>query len=171
MRRGRKVARDAAKKPAFNVFLALVSLAAHLERRWIIVTQRKLLERVRGTTGRGMSRRTLNRHLAGLERDRAINRQQRHRRLRTGELNLRATLYTFGELGLLWIKRMRQASAIPLGRLAVPHLAPSRKPSLGSGSGIAVDKAPTAPRKRHDRGPRKRGQATAPENRAPRGRP
>jgi len=121
--RRRRVATDAAKTPRFDVFLALASLAARFDRPWIIVTQRKLLERVRATTGRALSRRTLNRHLAGLERDRVINRLRRHRRGRYGDLELRATLYTFGQFGILWIKRLRGAASIPLGRRAVPDSA------------------------------------------------
>jgi hypothetical protein len=169
VKRPRQVASDAALKPSFNVFLALVSLAAHFERRWIIVSQRKLLERVRGTTGRAMSRRSLNRHLAGLERDHVVNRLRRHQRKRTGELELRPTLYTFGAMGALWIRRLRGAATIPLGRLAVPKTAPSRNPLL-SEKRLTVDKSLTARRRREaNRRPRKRGQETAPGS-APRRR-
>jgi len=130
------------------VFLALVSLAAHFRVRSITVTQRKLLQRIAGTTGRLMSRRTLNRHLAALERRHVINRIKRHRRARGGALQLRATNYSFGRFGVLWIKRLRQAAAFPLGRLAVPQMAQSRKSYLVPGVRGAVDKAPTARRPR-----------------------
>lgn len=155
---------DAPKKPsvAWPVFMSLVSLASHFDKRYIIVTQEKLLELVAQTTGRVMSRRTLNRHLLGLERGGYIARTQRHRtRPRSRELELRATLYTFGQFGTVWIKQMRQAAQIPLGRRAVPKTAQSKRLSL-SEKRHGVDKSPTPRRSETNRGPRKRGHVTAP---------
>ncbi len=114
--------------PRYDVFLALANLSGYLRKTWVIVTQEKLLERIKGNSGHAMSRRTLNRHLNGLERMTAINRMQRHQRGRYGELRLRATLYTFGKLGVLWIKRLGTSAAVPLGRPAVPKMAQSRNP-------------------------------------------
>lgn len=108
---------DAPKKPSLDVFLTLVNLAAHFGRPWVVVTQAKLLQRLERNTGRTMSRRTLNRHLLALEQRGQIKRTKRHRRgRRYGPLELRATLYTFGEPAKLWISTMRKAVAIPLGR-------------------------------------------------------
>lgn len=126
----RRQAKDDPQKPAYDVFLALVSLCARFDKPWVTVTQRKLMERVEGTTGRRMSRRTLCRHLLALERRSLIKRQRRHQSSRSGKLQLRATLYTFGTKGQLWIKRLRDAGAIPIGRLAVPKMAQSQKPSI-----------------------------------------
>lgn len=156
----RRRANDAPQKPSFDVFLALVNLAAHFNRAWVIVTQEKLLERVKASTGRVMSRRTLNRHLLALERRALINRTSRHRRTRTGKLQLQATLFTFGLKAKLWIKTMQRAGSIPLGRLAVPKMAQSKNP-IGSRSKRAVDKSIHS--EGRNRGPRdKRGGARRP---------
>lgn len=148
-------ANDAPQKPSFDVFLALASLAAHFGRGWVIVTQAKLLERVSRSTGRQMTRRTLNRHLLALERRQLIKRTSRHRRQRGGKLHLRATLYTFGLRAKLWITSMRGAGSITLGRLAVPKMAQSSKP-ISSRRPRPVDE--TIHRPKGARGPRgKRG--------------
>lgn len=118
------------QKPAFDVFLALVKLAAYVGRPYIIVTQRKLLQRIRAVTGRAMCRRTLNYHLAALERLQVINRTQRHHRERGRPTKWRATLFTFAHVGLLWISAMRDAASIRLGRQRVQKPAHSWKPSL-----------------------------------------
>ena len=151
----------AVQKPDTGVFLALVSLAAHLGRGYVIVTQNKLLERVRRTTAyRSMSRRTLNRHLAALQRMAFINRPPRARPNRYGEMRQLATLYTFGALGILWINRFRQAATIVLGRPRVPEMAHSQKTLSLSERRLAVDKAFTARQSR----PRTRGRGTAPRS-------
>lgn len=138
------------KKPAFEVFLALASLARHFRRHWIVVTQAKLLERMREATGRAMSRRTLNRHLAALERGQVIARQRRHSRHHSGKLRMRATLYTFPTVGMLWISRLNGFAKIPSGRLAVSKMAQSQNRSI------------YRRRTNGDRGPRKRGQERSP---------
>jgi hypothetical protein len=107
-----------------------------------------------------MCRRTLNYHLAALERDRYIERTQRHRyhpdnrrgikHPRAGKLDLRPTLYKFTSLGRLWIKRRVDREQIPLGRLAVQEIAQSGLNSelrLSKPMSGAVDKSPTAPAK------------------------
>lgn len=153
-------AQDAPKKPRYDVFQVLVSLCKWLEKPYVIVTQAKLLERIAVRTGYPMSRRTLNRHLAGLERASVINRTQRHIRERSGAFKPRATLYTFGQLGVLWIRRMQSDSLIPLGRLRVPFLAQSRKPSLNQRKQRCGQSAHNADGKSSP--PRKRGGANGP---------
>lgn len=127
MRRlNRELAEDYPKRgPRFDVFFALANLMGHIERPWVIVSQAKLLERIKGNSGHVMSRRTLNRHLNGLERLGAINRQKRHKRER-GQLRLRPTVYTLGQRGILWTKRLGVAGIVPFGRLRVPKMAQSR---------------------------------------------
>ena len=124
----RELAEDYPKRGArFDVFFALANLMGHIERAWVICSQEKLLERIRGNTGHVMSRRTLNRHLNGLERDDVINRTRRHKRdRRTGELRMQPTMYTLGLRGKEWKKRMGVAGIIPFGRLRVPKMAQSR---------------------------------------------
>lgn len=138
---------NAVQKPAFEVFLALASLARHFRRHWIVVTQAKLLERMREATGRSMSRRTLNRHLAALVRMQVISRQRRHEpHPRTGKLQLRATLYRFPAVGILWISRLNGFAKIPLGRLAVPQVAQSQNRYIyrGKKNNGNGDRAPAA---------------------------
>jgi hypothetical protein len=144
---------DAPKNgPCHATWLALLNLAAHLEKRWVIVTQRVLLERIKGNSGRTMSRRTLNRRLLGLELHGLIRRVKRHQRNRhTGQLHLKATLYTFPKRAILWIKRIRRSATIPLGRLAVPKMAQSRYNPSRIRARDSVDKAPPASRARRRR--------------------
>jgi hypothetical protein len=153
----------AVKKPDTGVFLALVSLAAHLGKGYVIVSQKKLLERIRGTTGyRSMSRRTLNRHLAALERLAFINRQQRSKPNRHGEIRRVSTLYTFAEHGILWIKRYRQAATIVLGRPRVPEMAHSQKTLSSSERRYAVNKPLTAQRRKGRSRPPRAGARNGP---------
>jgi len=156
---------DAAlKKPCQDVLLAIASLGAHLRKRSIDITQRKLLERIRRTTGRGMSRATLSRHVRAWVKRRVLNRITRHRRKpKTGELELRASNYSFGLRGILWIKTVRQLGAFPLGRLAVSHLSQSQV--VLSKSGVQRRGGQVVHRN-GDRGPR-RGRPRAPGARRP----
>jgi hypothetical protein len=148
------------KRPRYDVFVALRSLAAHVHQRWIIVSQVKLLERVAAATGYRMSRATLNRHLRALHRISVINRQPRSLRRRDGTIAQRPTLYTFGLRGLLWIKRDRRASQIPLALTGVSILRHSSSTLLKVGLRSAVDKrstAPHRPQRKNNRAPRSRG--------------
>lgn len=161
------MAKDAPQKPCFDLFLVLVNLAAHFEKRHIIVTQAKILERVARVTGRKMARSTLNRNLATLERLGYINRTKRHyRRKRTRELVMKATMFTFARHGILWIKTIRDAAEIPLGRRRVPFLGHNRKSYIASGVRGTVDKAPTARPHKGKSSPRSRGDHMAPSHRA-----
>lgn len=103
-----------------------------------------------------ISRRTLNYQLAGLERDRYIERTQRHRyhpdnrrgdhHPRAGKLDLRPSLYKFTTLGKLWIKRHHSWVENPLSLLAVQRVAQSGFNSdLYSLKNLSrsVDKSPT----------------------------
>lgn len=153
---------DAPKQPRYDIFFTLVSLCRYIGKSYAIVTQEKLLERLRESTGHRMSRRTLNRHLNGLERAALINRTSRHQRARSGKLRLRATMFTFGQRGILWIKRLQDASLISLGRLAVPKMAQSQKTPIYQES-PAVDKSSTAGNGK-SRPPRLRGGKRGPPN-------
>jgi hypothetical protein len=148
------------QRPRYDVFLALRSLAAHVRQRWIIVSQAKLIERIAAATGYRMSRATLNRHLRALHRINVINRQPRALRKRDGTIAQRPTLYTFGLRGILWIKRDRRASQIPLAPTGVSILRHSRSTKERVGLHAAVDKRSTAPsarQRKNDRAPRYRG--------------
>src|SRR6267142_6846496 len=163
-RSGAILADVAIKKPCQDVLLAIANLGAHLRKRSISITQAKLLERIRRTTGRAMSRATLNRHLRAWVKRRVLNRIKRHRRNRkTGALDLRATNYSFGLRGILWIKTIRDVGAFPLGRLAVSHLRQSQVVRYRSG---VQRRGGQVVHRNGNRGPR-RGRPTAPRARRP----
>jgi hypothetical protein len=152
-----RVANDQPKHVHWDVFLAFCNLLGHIDKPWAILTQRKWLERIKGTTGRTMSVRTLQRHLLWLEKNLVIARTQRHLRTRRG-FTPRPSLYTFGIAAPLWINRLRDAGRVPFGRLRVPKMALSRKPSLSACplcGQIAHRTVNRAPRKRGEVGPPK----------------
>lgn len=139
-----RVARDEPRLGAHvDVLIAFMRLLRFLDKPWAVVTHRKWLELIRHATGRRMSTRTLCRHLLWLEKNQVIARTQRHRRTRKG-FQPRATLYTFGLAAPLWINRIRDAGAVPFGRLRVPKMAVSRNPSLSQVCPLCGQNAHTA---------------------------
>lgn len=145
------------RKPRYDVFEALASLAAHFGRRSITMRITTLLARVRRRSGIQISRATLFRHLRALDRAHAINRERRRTRRRNGTFKQQPTRYTFGLRGILWITRGRELApragaltGVSIVRLKVLSTI-SRRP-YG-----AVRKLPTAPstkRRKNNRGPR-----------------
>lgn len=139
---------DAVKNPDSRIVEVLAGLAAHTYKSWCFPSQEKIVELLKRFTGRVMSRRTLNRHLAGLERDGQIRRKRRHIRDKRLGMVLRSTLYTIGgrfmgRIGRIvdaagrW-RRMRQdakkerdsARAQARSGVHVPYMAQYKKPSL-----------------------------------------
>lgn len=170
------------EKPRLELLEVLAGIAAYQDAKWmgdgprwgragawcivrqseIILWYGRLLKRFgRPEQLSTICRRTLNYQLAGLQRARYIERQQRHiSDPRTRMLKLRPTIYKFTTLGRLWIKRRIGWVLNPLDHPAVQKFAQS-----GFNSGVnsltslsrAVDKAPTAPARKPRRGPRSRG--------------
>lgn len=102
---------DTVINPDTRIVEVLAGLAAHTFKTWCFPSQEKLLELLYKFTGRTMSRRTLNRHLAALERDGHISRKRRHIRDKKLGLILRSTLYTIGGRFMARIGRIVEASA------------------------------------------------------------
>jgi DNA-binding HxlR family transcriptional regulator len=136
---------DAVKNPDSRICEVLAGLAAHTYRTWCYPTQDKLCELVKRFTGREMSRRTLNRHLAGLERDGQLKRKRRHVHDRHKGMVLRSTLYTIAgrfmaRIGRIvtaskrWAEARKKSSAEAPAKfrngIRVPSLAQYTNPSL-----------------------------------------
>jgi hypothetical protein len=83
-----------------SILGVLAGLAAHHGKSSCWPSQEKLAQLVEQRAGRRMSLRTLNRHLAALERDLFIRRIRRHRRARNGSLELHSTCYVLCERGV-----------------------------------------------------------------------
>ncbi len=99
------------RNPDSRICEVLAGLAAHHHRYWCYPSQAKICELLQRFTGRIMSRRTLNRHLAALERDGQIRRKRRHHRDPHRGMVLRSTLYTIAGRFLCRINRIVQAAA------------------------------------------------------------
>jgi len=118
--------------PDFRVLTILAGLAGHQGRTWCNPYQKTLLRLIGQFTQRLMSRRTLLRHLGALVRDNWIERINRHQRLPSGELDLRASAYVITLKAQKWLGAMRRSvgrmfTAPPntLTLLAVPDWAHS----------------------------------------------
>lgn len=157
------------KKPCLATLLTLLSLAAWLKRRAIIVRQKTILKHRPRTAGPGfgpIARSTLNRQLAALEKLGYINRLCRHYPRRDGSWHYRASFVSFGLAGIEFVKQLRQitriplasleAVEIPLGRLAVPKTGHNQKDYIRPlGVQRAVDKSRVTPSKQQSRPPRR----------------
>ena len=99
------------RNPDARLCETLAGLAAHHWRTWCYPSQEKLRELLQRFTGRRMSRRTLNRHLAGLERDGHIRRIRRHVRDKRLGLILRSTVYVIAGRYLARVQRLVAAAA------------------------------------------------------------
>lgn len=152
------------KKPCLATLLTLVSLAAAFHRRTIIVGQKKVISKLPTNAGVGfgpIARSTLNRKLAALERLGYINRTCRHYPLKSGKWKYRKTMFTFGLAAIEFIKQLRRAVRIPLGRLAVPFSGHNQKDYLKlSGLQGAVDKSRVTPLRAIETPAQKRAEVT-----------
>jgi DNA-binding HxlR family transcriptional regulator len=101
---------DAVINPDTRICEVLAGLAAHTYKAWCFPTQDKICELLKRFTGRTMSRRTLNRHLAALERDGQLRRQPRHYRDKHKGMVLRSTLYVIAGRFMARIGRIVTAS-------------------------------------------------------------
>lgn len=120
-------ARAAVRNPDLRVMETLMGLASYHRKTYCFPTQAKLCELVKRITGRTMSRRTLNRHLAGLERQGFVRRTRRHQAHRTHGFVMRSTLY---RIGARYLARVRNivAGVAKFSRAANDLIASSRVP-------------------------------------------
>lgn len=129
------------QKPDLRIVQTLTGLAGHHGKDYVIPSQRTILRLVKMHTGRSMSLRTLNRHLGALERDGWIQRLRRHKRGRTGALELHSTLYHLKRRALAWLAGTAVAAAKILRNFAqvvenyaVPLTAQNTNPMFESSS-------------------------------------
>ena len=99
------------QKPDLRIVQTLTGLAGHYGKEYVVPSQRTIVRLVKIHTGRSMSLRTLNRHLGALERDGWIQRLRRHKRGRTGKLELHSTLYRLRRRALAWLHGSAVAAA------------------------------------------------------------
>lgn len=95
--------------PDTRICEVLAGLAAHHRKTWCYPTQEKILQLLKQFTGRVMARRSLNRHLAALERDGQIRRIRRHHATKQHGWTMRSTLYVIGGRFLARMRRINQA--------------------------------------------------------------
>lgn len=136
------------RNPDVRIIEVLAGLACRYNKSYSFPSQDKILELLRRHTGRLMSRRTLNRHLAALERDGWIRRLRRHRRGQSGRLELHSTLYHMLRRTAAWIHKLGRAAAtwmktqaFPLPPFAVTSTAQNTTP-LGEISSSGGQKPP-----------------------------
>lgn len=137
------------QKPDLRVIQTLTGLAAYHGKTYVMPSQRTIVRLLRQRTGRRMSPRTLNRHLTALERDGWIERVRRHKRGRTGALELHSTLYHLKRRALAWLAGSAVAAAKILRNFAhlvdssaVSLLAQNNNPLLKSSSPAAFKPPP-----------------------------
>jgi len=127
------------QNPDQRVLTYLTGLAGHHGRNYCWPSQNTIRRGLAARTGRSMSPRTLNRHLAALTRDGWVKRIRRHRRGKTGTLELHSTLYTFTRRTLAWLAAAARTAGRFLGQraqvldsFAVPSLAQYENPNTQS---------------------------------------
>jgi hypothetical protein len=94
------------KTPDFRILWMLSRLATRYGKTWVHPYQQTLLEMVWRFTGRGMSKRTLSRHVGALVRDGWLLHRLRHRRADDGTLQCRASLYALTRRTLRWLRSL-----------------------------------------------------------------
>lgn len=80
-------------KPDVRIALTLIAIATKYKRQWCYPAQNTLLKLLSKWHRIDMTRRTLNRHLAGLEARGYIKRIRRHTKDTKGSLILKSTVY------------------------------------------------------------------------------
>ncbi len=115
----------------FRLVLVLAGLSAHYGKNYCIPTQDKICELIQRFYNRTMSRRTLNRHLDGLEAGGWIHRQRRHQYHPVKGWTFRSTLYTITRRARRTLGALRGF----IGRVAGnPRPRSAREPCANSGT-------------------------------------
>jgi hypothetical protein len=91
------------KTPDFRILWMLSRLCTRYGKTWVHPWQKTLLEMVQRFTGRGMSKRTLSRHVGALVRDGWLFHKLRHRQRPDGSLQCRASLYALTKRTMRWL--------------------------------------------------------------------
>lgn len=139
---------DHAINPDFRLVHLMFGLATHYGKLYAIPSQQKLCDLVKQFHGRRMCRRTVNRHLGGLERDGWLRRQRRHRVEGHRGMTFHSTLYTITRKTLRALASLRNGVRF-LGNGARRRAAP--KPCAITGTiSVPVEQnhregAPSAP--------------------------
>lgn len=92
--------------PDLRICALLMQLAGHHQLHYCHPSQAKIIELLKQFTGRVMSRRTLNRHLAALCELGYLRRTRRHQYHRRRGFLLRSTLYHIGGRYLAQLRNM-----------------------------------------------------------------
>lgn len=112
---------QATAKPDLSLVPTLAGLASHYGKRYCYPSQDKIIELHARRTNVRRSRRTLNRHLAGLAGQGWIKRTRRHTRAPGRGFEFRSTLYTMTRRAYRWLATLAQAArdAIGWGRVTL----------------------------------------------------
>jgi len=94
------------KTPDFRILWMLSRLCTRYSKIWMHPRQQTLLEMVQRFTGRGMSTRSLSRHVGALVRDGWLLHKLRHRQRADGSLECRASLYVLTKRTLRWLRSL-----------------------------------------------------------------
>lgn len=116
------------KNPDWRICEILLGLNGRFGAKYSFASQDKICELVKKYVGRAMSRRTLNRHLLGLQRDGFIRRQRRLTYHKHKGLQRRSTLYTISGRYFRRVQYQVQALARQL-TATLPSLGSTRVPN------------------------------------------
>lgn len=120
----------ATAKADLTIVAIMADLATHYKKAYIFTSQDKLVELHARRTRRRMSRRSMNRHLKGLEQQGFFKRIRRHRHDRKHGFTFRSTLYVLtGRAFKFFAQVARTARASTWGSrvtIAAHHLTSSK---------------------------------------------
>ena len=135
-------ANDYVNHPDLRILGVLAGLCGYHRKAYCYPSQETIVRLTQTHSGRAISRRSLNRHLGALELAGWIRRMRRHKRGRSGMLELHSTLYQLTRQALRWLNGAAsflrnsgpQNRAVP-GISAVPSMAQHDIPNENNSPG------------------------------------
>lgn len=111
-------ANDYVRHPDTRILSLLAGHGASFKKLWTYPNQETICKLFNRIYQRDISRRSLNRHLGALEQQGYLKRVRRHRRSRSGALELHSTLYSLRRRAIRMLALLRSAVALigPRGR-------------------------------------------------------
>lgn len=103
---------DYVRHPDMRILSLLAGHSASFKKLWSYPNQETICKLFVRLYGRDMSRRSLNRHLGALERQGYVQRVRRHKRARSGVLELHSTLYMLRRRAIRMLALLRSAVAL-----------------------------------------------------------
>ncbi len=128
-----------------QVLQVLAETAAYHNKTYCFPNQRTILKSLKIRFGKIMSRRSLCRWTKYLEDAGYIKKQQRHRRGKSGQLELHSTLYTFRRQAVKFLASLSRRIAQLVGFTAVTEMAQSTPSKVVSQPETCAKGARTSP--------------------------